>query len=210
MGLEAFNSHKKDFKKYDRPEDGLQTPEEVAIDRRTRAFVAEGKVGEMLALKATLQVLREKRLIEDGLALPLRQFESTYQKLLDNPRDLAHAVIGVSLNNVDTISEEDLLKQRDEYLRNVAKPELIDHVDESLVEVRKYKERQNSAALDFVIRALEGIKEEVKKDNWRAVITWEHTLHGYTAGMRDLLGFTLGIQMEDDYVKHKYGLETSR
>ena len=210
IGKESFSPPTENLQhKFDRPEDELETTENIKFKKRERAFVAEGKFSDMLALKATLEVLETKFSTRGSLHLPLHQFQSLIDGLLNNPRMYAVATLDVPIDKAESISDEELNAKMAEYLQNKFKPQRIEYIDNFLIELRRYEVGQHSKALHRVIYALEEMKKQVNAGNWRGVAVYENTVNGYIAGISDMLSMTLGDRREGEAVLKRFGLQTN-
>ena len=98
--MEKFNQGDQVLDKYDRPEDELETPEGAAINKRDRAFNAEGGFRNLLRLKIVIEDL-----VKENGFLGIRSKPDFIQEVIDDPKAHAYSALGFDILKKE-ISEE--------------------------------------------------------------------------------------------------------
>ena len=207
--MEHYNNHAIDKIEHttglDKPEDILQSSDEVSIDKRERLFEKEGRFRQMLALKATLEYLgtNVRGFLGTGVS-------TVGEALYGSPKTLrshAYSMLGVPSDQTETISEDELKRLRGEYMEK-SRVRFLEEINMYITEMAKYEAAQKSGTFRVALGQLEQMKTFIAQDRWEDLTYAQVELQGNLSGIKQILRLMLGDQSENDYVRQKVNLPT--
>ncbi len=189
----------------DKPEDVLQSPDELLIDKRARLFEREGRFEQMLALKATLEYFRTglKGFLSGGAHTVGENLYNSPKRL----RDHAYAVLGVPSDQTGSIADSELVALRTKCMEE-NRVEFLEEINMYKVEMLKFESTQRSGAFKVALGLLEEMKDLIAQNRWEDFTYAQIKLQGIITGTQQLLELMLGGQAEDDYVRQRFNLPT--
>jgi hypothetical protein len=195
---EAFNVSDDLRTKYDEPTDALETPEVVALNKRERAFSAEGGFKDLVRLKIAIEDLESNFGNFRGgtnLDFPV--------DVIKNPRRFAHAALNFPLTGEGAYKDagdipEDALQTAVKTFLEEYKRSILDIVEADIQTIRRYSSSANSQALDVIENYLDEAKEKALDGKWeehsKALAQAKDTLIGIGRVVR----LSCGAQHEND------------
>ncbi len=191
MTMEKFHQGDQVLGKYDRPEDDLETPEVVAVNKRERAFNAEGGYRNLLRLKLAIMDLEERKGFLYGSSIP-----DFMQQVIDDPRTYAYSALGFDLQRKE-IPDDELQFALKKFLEDSRIPRAAD-IDEYLPIIIDYESTTQSEALKYFRYMLEECKKLALNGDWESYCEQAIKAKSYLQGIEHTVELCCGTAAEND------------
>ncbi|MEO8637496.1 MAG: hypothetical protein ABI430_01180 [Candidatus Taylorbacteria bacterium] len=203
MPLEGY-THFKDMGQFDRPEDELETPVNIEIKKRERAFSAEQGFQELLKLKIIIRDLHS----EDG---PLRTSNTADWPvdLIRDPKMYAYSSLGFDSSSQKEILPEELNTALQQKLKEI-KIESTKTMDKYLETITIFENVHQSKTLNYVKYLLEACKESLTQDDWESYGHSATQAQATLRGVEGLVNLCCGSGAETDETRKALRLEKAK
>ncbi len=191
MTMEKFHQGDQVLDKYDRPEDELETPEGAAINKRDRAFNAEGGFRNLLRLKIVIEDL-----VQENGFLGIRSKPDFIQEVIDDPKAHAYSALGFDILKKE-ISEEELQTALKKFLEESKIPRAAE-IDGYLPTIIDYESTTQSEALNGLRSMLEECKKSALSGDWGSYCEQATKAKSYLRGIGDMVELCCGTAVEND------------
>lgn len=189
--MEKFNQDNLVLDKYDRPEDELETPEVVEINKRERAFNSEGGFRNLLRLKMVVEDLVEAN------SLFRAHFTTDFmQEIINDPKTYAYSTLGFN-SQMNDIPEEELQSALKSFLET-SKIKETARIDTYLPIIIEYESTTYSEALRPLKFMLEACKKSALTGDWKSYCDQAAKAKSYLRGIEDLVEICVGAAPESD------------
>lgn len=195
---ETFYPDPEGLKRYERPEDELETPGVNLVNRRERKFVAKGGFKEMLNLKVFLQDLQS--VYSRGILEPVHDC-GYVEDVINDPKTHAWSSLGFDVSRKAEDIKDDELKEKLDWFLEKFKKNVLVGIDEDIKKITEYKERTKSIAMEHVMTALGSLKELLLEGDFKSFARKYDGLIQYLYGMRTVYEFALGPVTEGNDVR---------
>lgn len=189
--MEKFHQGDQVLDKYDRPEDALETPDVVAVNKRERAFNAEGGFKNLLRLKLAIEDLEQDNGFLRGSDDP-----SFIQDVIDDPKTYAYSTLGFDSLKRE-ISDEELQSALKKFLEG-SKISEVAEIDRYLPIIIDYESTTQSEALKGLKWRLEECKKSALSGDWESYCKQATKTKSYLVGIENLVELCCGDAVEDD------------
>lgn len=203
MTMEKFNQNDRVLGKYDRPEDELETPEIVEVNKRERAFGAEGGFRNLLRLKIVIDDLEREGGFLYGSSVP-----DFIKQVIDDPKKYAHSAFGIDMSVVD-ISEDVLKASLDKFLEESKIPAAAD-IDKYLTMIVNYESTTQSEALKELKYTLEECKKSALSGDWESYCKQAVEAKSFLQGMENVVELCCGTAVETDSTRSVLGADKKK
>jgi hypothetical protein len=195
MSLENFDQRSKDFSIHSRPEDELETPENLSVTNRERAFIAEGGFRDLLKLK----IFIEEDLLTKGIALSPMSHPYFMEDVINDPRKYAVSALGFDILQKQ-ITDDELKTALSAFLEK-CKISISQAIDKYIPPIIAYESVTKSKALDRLKNMLEDCKKHALNGEWRLYAQKLASTQSYLEGIEDLVNLCCGSAPEDENVR---------
>lgn len=191
MTMERFHQGDQVLDKYGRPEDELDTPEVVAVNKRERAFNAEGGFRNLLRLKLVIEDLGEENGFLRGLVIP-----DFMQQVIDDPKTYAYSALGFDLLKKE-ISDDELQLALQKFLEESKLPAAAT-IDKYLTIIIDDESTTQSEALKGLKWMLEECKKSALNGDWKSYCQQATKAKSYLQGIEYVVELCCGTAVESD------------
>lgn len=191
MKLEKFYPGDKISGKYNRPEDELETPEVVEVNKRERVFNAEGGFRNLLRLKFVVEDLGQENGFLRGAVMP-----DYIQQVIDDPKTYAYSTLGFDSQRKE-IPDEELQSALKKFLEESKIPRAAE-IDRYLSMIIDYESTTQSEAFKYFRIMIEDCKKSALNGDWESYCKQATKAKLYLQGLEHVVELCCGTGVEND------------